>query len=211
MIGRRLWTPHRPTSANWKNRRRWKRPCTATRWIGWSSAQTMPPAAPATTASTPKVVPMRRHGKARQRDGVHQINASVEQASLVTQSTAASSEESAAASEELSSQAALMLGTIRQFELAAKAFSIPDLVQVVTGGGLGPHDIATGPLLIRPLARDVVLDWRLHYGARVLPHSICRDERLREALACKQPVTRYRPDADASQAARSIARWCLSA
>lgn len=63
----------------------------------------------------------------------------------------------------------------------------------------------------RPLARDVVLDWRLHYGARVLPHSICRDERLREALACKQPVTSYRPDADASQAARSIARWCLSA
>jgi len=57
---------------------------------------------------------------ARQRDGVHHINASVEQASLVTQSTAASSEESAAASEELSSQAALMLGTIRQFELATK-------------------------------------------------------------------------------------------
>ncbi|MGA0582288.1 MAG: cellulose biosynthesis protein BcsQ [Castellaniella sp.] len=63
----------------------------------------------------------------------------------------------------------------------------------------------------RPLARDVVLDWRHHYGTRVLPHSIRRDERLREALACKQPVTRYCPDADASQAARSIARWCLSA
>ncbi|MFN8669767.1 MAG: methyl-accepting chemotaxis protein [Gemmatimonadaceae bacterium] len=57
---------------------------------------------------------------ARQRDGVHHINDSVEQASLVTQSTAASSEESAAASEELSSQAALMLGTIRQFELPTK-------------------------------------------------------------------------------------------
>ena len=53
----------------------------------------------------------------RQRDGVHQITAAVEQASQVTQGTAASSEESAAASEELSSQAALMLSTIRQFAL----------------------------------------------------------------------------------------------
>ena len=53
----------------------------------------------------------------RQRDGVHQINHSVEQASMVTQATAANSEQSAAAAEELSSQAALMLGTIRQFTL----------------------------------------------------------------------------------------------
>ncbi|GAA0224404.1 cellulose biosynthesis protein BcsQ [Castellaniella daejeonensis] len=62
----------------------------------------------------------------------------------------------------------------------------------------------------RPLERAIVRDWRHHYGARVLPQAICRDERLHEALACKQPITRYRPDAAASRAARSIAQWCLS-
>ena len=32
-----------------------------------------------------------------------------------------------------------------------------------------------------------------------------------QALASKKPVTRYMPDAIASQAARSLAQWCLSA
>ncbi|KAB0615133.1 cellulose biosynthesis protein BcsQ [Castellaniella defragrans] len=60
-----------------------------------------------------------------------------------------------------------------------------------------------------PLACDVVLDWRHHYGPRVLPQAIRRDACLSEALACKQPVTRYRPDAAASRAARVLAQWCL--
>ncbi|MFV0282438.1 MAG: cellulose biosynthesis protein BcsQ [Castellaniella sp.] len=60
------------------------------------------------------------------------------------------------------------------------------------------------------LERDVIQDWRQHYGARVLSQIIVRDERLHEALACKQPVTRFRPDTASSQAARSVAQWCLS-
>jgi cellulose synthase operon protein YhjQ len=57
---------------------------------------------------------------------------------------------------------------------------------------------------------DVVLDWRHRYGERVLPQSICYDENLHEALACKRPITRHMPGAAASQAAWSIAQWCLS-
>jgi hypothetical protein len=64
----------------------------------------------------------------------------------VTQGTAASSEESAAAAEELSSQAALMLSTIRQFVL------------VGAGDAPEPSRLATVPANAvpggrRPLAR----------------------------------------------------------
>lgn len=62
----------------------------------------------------------------------------------------------------------------------------------------------------RRLECDVLLGWQRHYGARVLPQTIYCDESLPEALASKKPVTRYMPDAIASQAARSLAQWCLS-
>lgn len=60
------------------------------------------------------------------------------------------------------------------------------------------------------LERDVLQGWQHHYGERVLSHPIYCDESLPEALARKKPVTRYLPDGLVSQAARSLARWCLS-
>ncbi|MGB6241659.1 MAG: cellulose biosynthesis protein BcsQ [Castellaniella sp.] len=62
----------------------------------------------------------------------------------------------------------------------------------------------------RRLECDVLAGWQHHYGDRVLAQTIYSDENLPEALASKRPVTRYSPDAAASQAARSLARWCLS-
>jgi cellulose synthase operon protein YhjQ len=62
----------------------------------------------------------------------------------------------------------------------------------------------------RRLECDVLLGWRHHYGTRLLPQTIYCDESLPEALASKKPVTRYMPDAVTSQAARSLAQWCLS-
>lgn len=58
---------------------------------------------------------------------------------------------------------------------------------------------------------DILQGWQHHYGAQVLPQIIYCDENLPEALASKKPVTRYMPDAITSQAARSLAQWCLSA
>lgn len=91
----------------------------------------------------------------------------------------------------------------------------PDIAAHVLLAQIGLE--ATSHLLVndfdpgRPLACDVVLDWHCRYGARVLTQPIYRDESLHEALAYKKPVTRYLPDAAASQAARTLAQWCLSA
>ncbi len=83
---------------------------------------------------------------------------------------------------------------------------------------LSQIDFETGSYLLinafdptRRLECDVLTGWQHHYGARVLPQTIYSDESLPEALASKKPVTRYMPDAIASQAARSLAQWCLSA
>jgi len=83
---------------------------------------------------------------ARQHEGVHSITGAVAAAGLVTQGTAANSEESAAAAEELSSQAALMLSTIRQFVLLG-AGDAPDPAYLVAE----PANLA--PRGRRPLAR----------------------------------------------------------
>jgi methyl-accepting chemotaxis protein len=53
----------------------------------------------------------------QQTQGVGQINIAVEQMNSLTQASAANSEESASAAEELSSQAGVMLGLVRQFQL----------------------------------------------------------------------------------------------
>ena len=53
----------------------------------------------------------------QQTQGVDQINLAVEQMNGLTQASAANSEESAAAAEELSSQAAVMLSLVQQFQL----------------------------------------------------------------------------------------------
>ena len=53
----------------------------------------------------------------QQLEGVRQITSAIDQVNQVTQMSAAGSEESASAAEELSSQAATMLGMVRQFTL----------------------------------------------------------------------------------------------
>ena len=62
----------------------------------------------------------------------------------------------------------------------------------------------------RRLECAVLQGWQAQYGDRVLPQTILCDESLPEALASNTPVTRYMPDAPTSQAARSLAEWCLS-
>ncbi len=60
------------------------------------------------------------------------------------------------------------------------------------------------------LSADVALDWRCRWDDRVLPVWVHEDEGLHESLAHKTPVTRYRRDAAASYAARSLALWCMA-
>jgi methyl-accepting chemotaxis protein len=81
-------------------------------------------------------------GSREQDKGVGQINAAVAQMDQVTQGNAANAEETAAASEELSAQAASLAVIVR------------DLTRVIqgengetAGGGLGPHQVFSGPPL----------------------------------------------------------------
>jgi MinD-like ATPase involved in chromosome partitioning or flagellar assembly len=59
------------------------------------------------------------------------------------------------------------------------------------------------------LQRDLLLVWRNHYAARLLPVAIHFDEALREALAFKQPLSQYAADSLAAQDILSLATWCL--
>ncbi|WP_447791617.1 MULTISPECIES: cellulose biosynthesis protein BcsQ [Pseudomonas] len=58
------------------------------------------------------------------------------------------------------------------------------------------------------IQRDLMLIWRQHYDARLLPVTVHNDEAMREALACKQPVGRYAPGSLAAQDVLSLAVWC---
>ena len=60
------------------------------------------------------------------------------------------------------------------------------------------------------LQRDLLLIWRKHYAARLLPMKVHADEAMREALAFKQSVGQYAPDSLAAQDALSLATWCLA-
>ncbi|WP_426143359.1 cellulose biosynthesis protein BcsQ [Pseudomonas sp. DWP3-1-2] len=62
----------------------------------------------------------------------------------------------------------------------------------------------------RQLQRDLLLIWRKHYSARLLPLTVHADEAMCEALACKQPVGQYAPDSLAAKDALSLATWCLT-
>ncbi len=61
----------------------------------------------------------------QQLEGVRQITSAIDQVNQVTQRSAAGSEESASAAEELSSQAATMLGMVRQFTLDGDGLHAP--------------------------------------------------------------------------------------
>ncbi len=83
---------------------------------------------------------------------------------------------------------------------------------------LARHGLAGGRWLLvngldpsGTLAGDIVVDWRRRHGERVVPVVIPRDESVHEALALKTTVARRMPDAAASDAARSLALWCLAA
>lgn len=58
------------------------------------------------------------------------------------------------------------------------------------------------------IQRDLMLVWRQHYDARLLPVTVHSDEAMREALACKQPVGRYAPGSLVAQDVLSLAIWC---
>ncbi|UZD97758.1 cellulose biosynthesis protein BcsQ [Pseudomonas corrugata] len=58
------------------------------------------------------------------------------------------------------------------------------------------------------IQRDLMLIWRQHYDARLLPVTVHSDEAMREALACKQPVGRYAPGSLVAQDVLSLAIWC---
>lgn len=60
------------------------------------------------------------------------------------------------------------------------------------------------------LQRDLLLIWRKHHAARLLPLTVHADEALSESLAFKQPVGQYAPDSLAAQDALSLATWCLT-
>ena len=60
------------------------------------------------------------------------------------------------------------------------------------------------------LQRDLLLIWRKHYAARLLPLTVHADEAMREALAFKQAIGQYAPDSLAAQDALSLATWCLT-
>lgn len=58
------------------------------------------------------------------------------------------------------------------------------------------------------IQRDLMLIWRQHHDARLLPVTVHNDEAMREALACKQPVGRYAPGSLVAQDVLSLAVWC---
>lgn len=59
------------------------------------------------------------------------------------------------------------------------------------------------------LESDIVTDWRSRYDERLVPVHIFRDENIHEALAHKQPVTRWSPDSIGAMGASALASWCL--
>ncbi|MGB3835285.1 cellulose biosynthesis protein BcsQ [Castellaniella sp.] len=73
----------------------------------------------------------------------------------------------------------------------------------------GSHLLINGVRPERQLSADIVLDWRVRFKQSVLPVWLHEDESVQEAMAWKMPVTRYRPGCAASDAARSLAMWCI--
>lgn len=58
-----------------------------------------------------------------------------------------------------------------------------------------------------PLARDLLAELRRRFGDRVLPVTIRRDMRIKEAASFGKPVVEYAPDCGGSRDYRELARW----
>ena len=62
----------------------------------------------------------------------------------------------------------------------------------------------------RQLQRDLVHLWQRGLGARLVPQLVHEDAVVPEALAMKQPVGRFMPDALAAADAAALAVWCIA-
>lgn len=61
-----------------------------------------------------------------------------------------------------------------------------------------------------PLNKDIVLDWNLRYGERLLPVCFYQDSHVPESLAYKSTAVSHFVGSAAAQNARVLAHWCVA-
>jgi len=59
------------------------------------------------------------------------------------------------------------------------------------------------------MATELLEELRRRFGAKLIPHAIRYDQRLREAAAFGQPVVEYSPDSTGAMDYRTLAQWLL--
>lgn len=60
-----------------------------------------------------------------------------------------------------------------------------------------------------PVSRDLLLEMNRRFGARVVPHVIRRDPRLRESASFGQPIIDFAPDSAGANDYAEVANWLL--